>query len=155
MPRVPSDDEQLASVRVTLARSGGTRRLCVRLPERDELERRLESGDLDALDVAAGDVVRVTFGREEHHAAITADSRGRLIRGAFDNRRLARSSGEGTNRLAEWLGADDREEGDTLVLDVLVPGEAYGLRVPGERVVYDVRRGPRSSLSDIAEGLDG
>ncbi len=155
MPRVPSDDEQLASVRVTLARSGGTRRLCVRLPGPDVPSRRIESGEIDSLDVAAGDLVRVTFGREERHAAVDADSRGRLLRGAFDNRRLARAPGEGTNRLAEWLDENDREEGDALVFDILVPGEAYGLRVPGERVVYDVRRGPRSSLSDIADGLDG
>ena len=155
MPRIPSDDEHLASVRVTLARSGGTRRLCVRLPGPEVPENRLESGGLDRLDVDPGDLIRVTFDGEERHARIEGDSRGRLIRGAFDHRGLARSPGEGVDRLGEWLTRNGREEGDPLVLDVLVPGESYGLRLPGERVIYDVHRGPRSSLSDIAEGLDG
>ena len=155
MPRVPSDGEDVASVRVTLARSGGTRRPCVRLPDDDALDGRVESGDCDALGVSAGDVVRVAFDREEYHARVDGDSEGRLLRGAFDNRRLAREPGEGENRLIEWLDANGREPGDSVVLDVVVPGELYGLRVPGERAVYDANREPRSSLTDIARDVDG
>jgi hypothetical protein len=155
MPRVPSDDEGLASIRVSLARSGGTRRPCVRIPEDDELDGRVESGTCESLEMAAGDVVRVAIDREEYHAPVTADSTGRLVRGAFDNRRLAREAGEGENRLVAWLDANGREPGESVVLDVVVPGELYGLRIPGERVVYEATRGPRSSLSDIARDLDG
>jgi hypothetical protein len=36
-----------------------------------------------------------------------------------------------------------------------VPGELYGLRIPGERAVYEATRGPPSSLADIARNLDG
>jgi len=67
----------------------------------------------------------------------------------------SREPGEGANRLAEWLDENDREPGDVIVLDVVVPGELYGLRIPGERTVYEANRGPRSSLSDIARDLDG
>ena len=155
MPRVPSVDEGVASIRVSLARSGGTRRPCVRIPADDELAGRVESGSCDGLAMAAGDVIRVVFDREERYAPVTADSAGRLVRGAFDNRRLAREAGEGENRLVEWLDANDREAGDSVVLDVVVPGELYGLRIPGERAVYDANRGPRSSLADIARDLDG
>ncbi len=155
MPRVPSDDESLASVRVRLARSGGTRRLCVRLPADDDLAGVVESGELDALDLTVGDAVRVTIDREEYHARVDGDSDGRLLRGAYDNRRLARTPGEGRNRLTAWLDEGGREEGDVVLLDVLAAGESYGLRLPGERTVYDVRRGPRSSLADIASDLDG
>jgi len=155
MPRVPSDGEDVCSVRVSLARSGGTRRPCVRLPDDDALDGRIESGSCDALGASAGDVVRVAFDREEYHARVAADSRGRLLRAAFDNRRLARETGEGTNRLTEWLDANGRGPGDSVVLDVVVPGELYGLRIPGERTVYDANRGPRSSLADIARDVDG
>ena len=155
MPRVPSDGEDVSSVRVSLARSGGTRRPCVRLPEDDELDGRVESGDPDGLGVSAGDVIRVAFDRDEHYARVVGDSAGRLLRGAFDNRRLAREPGEGENRLVEWLDANGREPGDSVVLDVVVPGELYGLRIPGERTVYDANRGPRSSLADIARDVDG
>lgn len=155
MPRVPSDDEGVASVRVSLARSGGTRRPCVRIPEDDELDGRVESGTCASLAMAAGDVVRVVIDREERYAPVAADGSGRLIRGAFDNRRLAREPGDGENRLIAWLDANDRGAGDGVVLDVIVPGELYGLRIPGERAVYEATRGPPSSLADIARDLDG
>jgi hypothetical protein len=155
MPRVPSDGEDVSSVRVSLARSGGTRRPCVRLPDDDALDGRVESGSCDALGVSAADIVRVAIDREEYHARVASDSKGRLLRGAFDNRRLARDAGEGTNRLVGWLDANDREPGEGVVLDVVVPGELYGLRIPGERTVYDANRGPRSSRADIARDVDG
>jgi len=155
MPRVPSDGEDVSSVRVSLARSGGTRRPCVRLPDDDALDGRVESGSCDALGVNAADIVRVAIDREEYHARVASDSKGRLLRGAFDNRRLARDAGEGTNRLVGWLDANDREPGEGVVLDVVVPGELYGLRIPGDRTVYDANRGPRSSLADIARDVDG
>jgi len=155
MPRVPSDDEGVPSIRVSLARSGGTRRPCVRIPDDDELDERVESGSCESLSLAAGDVVRVAIDREEYYAPIRSDGEGRLVRGAFDNRRLAREPGEGTNRLAEWLDRNDREPGDAVVLDAVVPGDQYGLRIPGDRTVYEATRGPRPSLSDIACDLDG
>ncbi|GAB7008946.1 DUF7112 family protein [Halorubrum trueperi] len=154
MPRVPSDDEGVASIRVSLARSGGTRRPCVRIPD-DELAGRVESGRCESLTMSAGDVIRVVIEREEYHAPVTANGDGRIVRGAFDNRRLAREIGDGANRLVEWLDANDREPGDSVVLDVVVPGELYGFRIPGERTVYEANRGPRSSLADIARDLDG
>lgn len=155
MPRVPSDDGSVPSVRVSLARSGGTRRPCVRIPDDDVLDDRIESGTCETLSVAEGDLVRLVIDREESHARVVADARGRLFRGAFDDRRLARTAGEGRNRLTDWLDDRDRGPGDVVVLDVVVPGEQYGLRVPGERTVYDAHRGPRSSLADIARDVDG
>lgn len=154
MPRVASDDESVAAVRVSLARSGGTRRPCVRLPADEALDRRVESGSCDALALADGDLIRLVIDRSTYHARVVADTEGRLLRGAFDDRRRARTPGEGANRLMEWLATNDCEPGESVVLDVVVPGEQYGLRLPGERTVYDVVRGPRSSLSDIAADLD-
>lgn len=154
MARFTSEDESVPSLRVHLARSGGTRRPCVRLPDDTELDRHLETGDLDRLELDEADVFRLFIDRETHHARIDADSRGLVLRGAFENRRLARSPGRGENRLVEWLRGNGREEGDPLLLDVLVPGDAYGLRLPGEREVYDVEAGPPGSLADIASDLE-
>ena len=154
MPRVASDDESVAAVRVSLARSGGTRRLCVRLPADTALDGRVESGSCDTLSLADGDLIRLVIDRSTYHARVVTDTEGRLLRGAFDDRRLARTPGEGQNRLPEWLAASNREPGYSVVLDVVVPGEQYGLRLPGERAVYDAVRGPRSSLADIADRLD-
>ncbi len=155
MPRVPSDDESVASVRVDLARSGGTRRPCVRVPADSALGGRVESGTCERLSLVSGELVRVVIDGDERHACVESDSRGRILRGAFDDRKRARSGTEGQNRLAEWLADIDRDPGDVVVLDVVIPGELYGLRAPGERTMYDATRGPRSSLADIARDLDG
>ncbi len=155
MARIPSDDESVASVRVDVARRGGTHRPCIRLPADADLDGRIESGTCESLSLAAEDIVRLVIDRETYHARIETDSRGRLLGGAFDDRRRARTPGEGTDKLAEWLTTHHREPGDVVVLDVVVPSDVYGLRLPGERTVYDANRGPRSSLADIARGLDG
>lgn len=152
--RVASDGEAVTTYRARLARSGGTRRPCLRLP--------------DEAAVDAGDVIRLVLDGTEYHARVEAkerrssesrtrsgDAGGRLIRGAFDNRRLARTDGEGENRLVEWIDGTDRETGRSVDFDEVTPGYLYGVRVPGRRAVYSITRQPDSSLSSIAEGLDG
>jgi len=138
--RVASDGEAVATYRARLARSGGTRRPCLRLP--------------DEIDIEAGTIVRLVLDGTEYHARVESDAQGALIRGAYDNRRLARSDDEGTNRLVEWVRDTDRETGQSVDFDEVTPGYLYGVRVPGKRAVYTVTRQPDSSLSSIAEGLD-
>ncbi|MUV57013.1 hypothetical protein [Halogeometricum sp. CBA1124] len=136
--RVPSDHDSVTSYRATIARSGGTTRPCLRLP--DEMS-----------DVEDGDVVRLSLDGELRHARVTADSSGHLLRGAYDNKRLARTPGEGTNRLVEWCEKSGRDPGSAVELDELDAGFCYGLRVPGKRTVYTVPDRPNESLSNIAE----
>jgi len=140
--RLPSDSEAVDTARAELVRLGSARRQGIRLPEAasDEL--------------AAGDAIRLVVDGTEYHAIIAEDTRGLLIRGAYDNARLARSTGEGENRLAEWLRELGRESGNSIEFDTVVDGEQYGLRAPGERAIYTVTQGPRSSLASIAEDLD-
>ncbi len=140
--RLPSDSEAVDTARAELVRLGSARRQGIRLPEAasDEL--------------AAGDAIRLVFDDTEYHAVVAEDTRGLLIRGAYDNRRLAKTTGEGENRLAEWLRELCRESGNSVEFDTVVAGEQYGLRPPGERAIYTVTQGPRSSLSSIAENLD-
>jgi hypothetical protein len=137
--RVPSDHAAVTNFRATLARSGGTRRPCLRLPD-------------DAA-VEAGDVVRLLLDGTSTHARVESDARGALVRGAYDNERLTRDPPDGENRLVEWCRTHDRAPDDAVELDELDPGFCYGLREPGDRLVYDVPRRPNESLQDIASSL--
>ncbi|MFD1632610.1 DUF7112 family protein [Haloplanus ruber] len=137
--RVASDGDAVTTYRAELARSGGTRRPCLRLP------------DDAALD--PGEFVRLVLDGDEYHARVDADASGLLLRGAYDNRRLARSDREGTNRLVEWVRGTDLEAGRSVDFDEVTPGHLYGARVPGRRTVYTVTRQPDDSLAAIAEDL--
>ena len=137
--RVPSDHPSVTALRATIARSGGTRRPCLRFPD-------------DAA-VEVGDRIRLLLDGTTAHARVESDASGMLIRGAYDNERLVRSPGEGDNRLVEWCEAYDRDPGDAVEVDELDPGFCYGVRDPGDRVVYDVPSRPDESLRGIAESL--
>lgn len=139
--RVPHDHPSVSTLRAQFARSGGTRRACLRLP--------------DELDVDGGDLVRLVLDGTQYHARVVSDASGRLLRGAYDNRRLAREPGDGENRLLEWAADHDRGPGDAVDLDEVESGFLYGLRVPGTTAVYEATRQPDQSLADIARDLDG
>lgn len=139
--RLPSDHASVRTERAQVERSGGTRRPCLRLP--------------DGLDAERGDYLRLVLDGDEYHARVQADASGLLLRGAYDLRSEAKDPGRAENRLVEWLQEHDREPDDPLDLDVLEAGERYGLRLPGERVVYTDTSSPGSSLQDIAKDLDG
>jgi len=140
--RLPSDSEAVDTDRAELIRLGSARRQGIRLPD--------AAGD----ELAAGDAIRLVFDGTEYHAVVAEDTRGLVIRGAYDNKRLARSTGDGENRLAEWLRELGRQSGNSVAFDTVVDGEQYGLRAPGERAIYTVTQGPRSSLASIAEDLN-
>ncbi|MFB6126097.1 MAG: hypothetical protein ABEJ79_02180 [Halolamina sp.] len=141
--RVPSDHPSVDTYRGELARSGGTSRPCLRLP--------------DDLVVADGDVIRLVVDGAERYAQVRADRDGRFLRGAFHNRAVAREPGTGENHLLDWLDDVGRGPGESVDLDVVDPGDLYGVRAPGDRVVYEASPGPDDSLASIAEdlGFDG
>lgn len=137
--RLPSDHDAVASHRVHLERVGRSNRLRVPVPE--------------PLDPEPGTVVRLSLGGEACHARVTETLDGApTIAAARDNARLARA-GEGPDRLAEWTAGHDLSPGDPVLIDVLTEGHAYGLRRPGERVVYTAPDAPDESLSRIARDL--
>jgi hypothetical protein len=139
--RVPSDHASVSTYRAEIRRSGGTRRPCLRLPD----------------DVALddGDLIRVVLDGTQYHARVVEDASGRLLRGVYDNRRLARTPGEGPDRFAPWVDETGRGPGSAVDLDEVEAGFLYGVRVPGTRVVYEATESPRSSLADIAEKFGG
>lgn len=135
--RVPSDHATVDSHRVHLETVGRTGRPRVPLP--------------DPLDHGTGDVLRLSLEGVEAHAQVTADLRGEPgIEAASPDPQLART-GEGENRLVAWVDRHGLSAGDPLLVDVVTSGYQYGLRRPGERVVYDAVEAPDDGLSDIAE----
>lgn len=141
---VPSDHPSLSSHRVHLSSVGHTGRVQVVLP--------------DDCEATAGDVVSLSLAGTNCYSLITTTlTDERVIRGAFANRRLAREgpdSHESENEFLSWVDESGLEAGDTVVFDVLTEGYAYGLRQPGERVVYHPPDAPNSSLTDIAQSLE-
>jgi hypothetical protein len=141
--RLPSDHADVVTHRAHLVRSGGTRRPALRPAEA-----------LPSLAAADGAVVRLVVDGTTRHARVSVDADGPLLRGAYDNRRLARTPGEGEDRLAAWADAVGRGPGDAVDLDEVVAGDLYGVREPGTRAVYEASRGPADSLSSIARSLE-
>jgi hypothetical protein len=141
--RIPSDHASVRTVRGKLARSGGTRRPCLRLP--DELADSLESGDY----------IRLVLDGDAAHARVSEDANGLVVRGAYDDKTLAREPGDAPNRLVEWVESSGRGVEAAVEVDEVERGYFYGVRVPGRRAVYAPSTPPRDSLSSIAEGLDG
>jgi hypothetical protein len=139
--RIRSDGTAVETIRATVARSGGTRRPEVRLPP-------------DRADAIAGDVARITIDGSEYHAPVAEGSGTTALRGAYANPRRARER-EGTDHLAAWVEDRGIGFGRSVLVDVVVPGEQFGLRAPGEEAVYEVRAGASSDLRDIARDLEG
>lgn len=140
--RVPSDHDAVDTHRSRLRQVGPTSRPRVPIPA--------------GVDVAAGDVIRLSLEGETYHAQVRESLDGdRDLRGAFANARLARTEGEGEDYLSAWVEEVGLEPGDPVLVDVVTPGYELGLRRPGERIVYEATDPPSSSLADIARDLDG
>lgn len=137
--RLPSDHPVVDSHRIELDAVGSTGRPQLVLPP--------------GLSCDPGDIVRLSLAGTRTHAEVVSTLRGETaVRRACRTRRLART-GEGTDLLGGWLDDGGHGPGSTLLLDVLTEGYAYGLREPGERVLYEPVEPPDSSLADIAESL--
>lgn len=138
--RIRSDGSAVETIRATVARSGGTRRPEVRLPA-------------DRADELPDELARVTIDGSEYHAPVASGSGTAALRGAYANPRRARER-DGTDHLAEWVEDRGIDFGRSVLLDIVVPGEQFGLRAPGEEAVYEVRRGPSTDLQDIARDIE-
>ncbi|PSQ26127.1 hypothetical protein BRD03_11380 [Halobacteriales archaeon QS_9_68_17] len=142
--RVPSDHDSVHTVRAALATTGSTRRPRVEIPA-DEADR-----------FPADEVIRLVVDGSEYHAridtALTDDTR--VVAGAYDSPRFARSPGDAPNRLLEWIDRADLAVGGSVLVDVVEAEFKYGVRDPGERVVYTATESPDDSLASIAERLE-
>ncbi len=136
--RIASDTSAVSTYRARVTRYGGTRVRCLRVHERIGLEE--------------GETIRLVLGGDSRFAPVEIDSRSLLIRGAFDDRQLARSR-EGKNRLHEWFATREVNRGATVEFDEVSQGQVYGLREPGERILYEIPRRADESLRNIAESI--
>jgi hypothetical protein len=139
---VSSENSAVKTVRAKLTSAGATGRPRIAVPE--EVRESFPTGEL----------VRFVLGGKTYHAKIHLALDDTVeIRGAYDNRRLARE-GDGENRLVEWTERENLDVGRSVLVDVVVEGELYGARAPGKQAVYQVPDAPDSGLSDIAESLE-
>lgn len=108
----------------------------------------------DALSCESGEVVSLSLAGETAYAQIETTLDGEpVVRGAFPNRTLAKER-DGENQLDSWIRETGTADGEPVLLDVLTAGYAYGVRQPGDRVIYAVPAEPDSSLQSIAENLE-
>jgi len=142
--RVSSDHDSVTTLRATIGTAGSTRRPRVEV----------SADEADAL--PADEVVRLVVDGTERHARIEtalSDDR-RVIPGAYDAPKFARDPGDAANRLLEWVEATDAVSvGGSVLVDVIEPEFKYGVRAPGERVVYEATESPDEGLASIAERL--
>jgi len=134
---VPSGHATVDSHRIHLETVGRTGRPRVPLPA--------------PLDHDAEEALGLSLEGTATHAQVVTDLHGEPgVEGAYPDPQLART-GDGENRLTAWVDRHGLAAGDPLLLDVVTPGYQYGLRRPGERVVYEAVEAPDDGLSDIAE----
>jgi len=138
--RVAADNPSVETVRATVTAAGAIGRPRVTLP------------DDAAGSFPTGDVVRLVLdGRTRFSRIERALDDSIEIRGAYDNRRLAREAG-GESRLVEWTEREGIDIGRSVLVDVVEAGELYGVRRPGTNAVYEVPGTTRDdSLAAIAE----
>lgn len=134
--------ESVQTVSGTLARAGGTRRPEIRVPEATD-------------DFPDGDVVRLVLAGTEYRVqlAVRPDDTP-VVRGAYETPSQARSPGDATNHLVEWVESKELTAGRTVHVDVVEAGFKYGLRAPGESATYHATEPPTSSLADIASSVE-
>lgn len=134
--RIAHDHPTVETVPATVARDGPTRRPMVTFSADLELE--------------PGDLMRLDLDGTEYRAPIEKAGEDALgLRLAARSPTQARNPGDGDNALLEWLEERTVDVGQTLHLDVVEPGFRYGLRMPGEKAVYQSGR-PDQSLAAIA-----
>jgi hypothetical protein len=148
--RIASDAPTVETHRAHLTRSGGTRLPALDVPAEASL--------------SGGEQIRLVLDGHQYHARVERGAAGPVIRGAYDTASDLRivdgedghvSPGDLTNRLVEWSRTVGREPDDAVDFDEIDPGYHYGVRVPGERAVYELLQRPDSGLQDIARNLDG
>lgn len=140
--RVSSDHPSVKTVRATLTETATGVRIDIPDDEREHFP--------------TATVVRVVLDGDERFMSVeqslTGD--GLSITGIYDSPQFAREPREGTDRVGPWADDHSVRVGGSVLIDIVEPEYLYGLRAPGETVVYDAREPPADSLSSIAESIE-
>lgn len=150
MTGIPSDHDSIRTLRARLD-ADATGRLRVAL----DADAPVPTGSGDT--GVGADVVRVVLEGTDRYARPREDRGGDriLVPAVYDAPGTARDpGGDAVDRLAAWTAAHDRSAGDPVLLDVVESGVRYGLRIPGDRAVYEDRRAVDDSLASIARDLE-
>ncbi|MEM4782125.1 MAG: hypothetical protein QXG03_11280 [Halalkalicoccus sp.] len=138
MDRISSENPAVETLRARVARHGA-RRKRIDLPDGSLPEGEVLRVVIDGTTYYT--VVHGGFGEDPH------------VSGAYETPDDARQ-GSGANRLREWLEEVDRPVGGSVLVDVIEPDFAYGLREPGTEAVYEAVERPKDSLANIARNLE-
>lgn len=138
MDRISSENPAVETLRARVERHGA-RRKRLDLPTSSLPEGEILRFVIDANTYYA--VVHGGFGDDPH------------ISGAYETPDMARQE-SGANRLNEWLANTERPVGGSVLVDVIEPDFAYGLREPGKETVYEAVEKPKESLANIARDLE-
>lgn len=138
--RIASDHPSIETIRVTVARHGGGRRL--------EVPRDISSETDTPPTCFLAD--RRRYARIE----TPPTSAGSWIVGIYPSPELARTGHSRRDELPEWLDDVDIAIGNSALLDEIEPTQTYGLREPGSRAVYPTATQPDSNLAEIARNLE-
>lgn len=140
--RLSSDHPSIRTVRATLSETTTGVRLEIPGEESD--------------DFSVDELVRITLEGTERFArierALTGDEL--TIEGIYETTEGARDPREGTDVFPDWCDDNTIRDGGSVLIDIIEPEFAYGLRSPGETNYYDASEPPKSSLSDIANDLE-
>lgn len=137
--RLTSDHPTIDTIRGHLARHGGT-------------GRRIDLPASAASAVPPGSVVRTSVEETTYFARCREIADEPAIVGLYATSHGA-ETGRGREHLRDVLGGWERDRGDTVLVDVLEPGEHLGLRAPGTTAHYEVSSGVDDDLAAIAEEL--
>lgn len=136
--RIRADHPSVDTVRATIEQVGRTSRSKIHLPAETP--------------ISHGMVRLILQGTIRRSPVERTHDDDLVIIGAYDTPEQARQR-SGENRLQEWIDEEQLEYGRSVLVDMLEREFCYGVRVPGEDVVYEVPDRPDSSLTAIADEL--
>ena len=136
--RVANDHPSVETVRATVRRHGGARR---------RLELPADAAEEFVIDGVVETIIdeKLRFGRYRPIRGSIA------LTGLYNTQMAATGETDGEELLTSWLDLHDRSIGSSILVDIVVPEERVGLRLPGDRTTYEVVRRRDSALDAIAE----
>lgn len=138
MDRVRHDHPSIETATGTVGTRGATDRPTIRL-------------HADQSGIQADEIARIVLDGAVRYGAFRRFGDRLECAGIYDTPDAARAPGSRPDRLRDWLDARELGSGRTVHVDIIHPGERYGLRAPGETVRYDVPPQPDSTLRSIAD----
>lgn len=134
--RIASDHPSIETIRATVTRHGGGHRLDLPPERGNSLP---ETGTIEVILEGSRRIGRVRM----------IDAQNAIV-GIYETQAAATGEVDGTDALEDWLAANNRRVGSSVLLDVIESKARVGLRMPGESAVYVNTQPSSDGLADIA-----